>query len=148
MWETSVCRCGMSVCSGCEWVMTGAMSWSAKKQGLVALSTLEAEYVALCHASQHVHWHQMLVQELSFEADHPFKLLNDNCRAIALTCNAQFHGHSKHINIRHYFLHELVKCGNIKIHYVCSEDNIADIFTKPLVDILFHKFLPFLVKEL
>ena len=55
----------------------------------------------------------MLVQELGFEADCPFKLLNDNRGAIALTRDAQFHGHSKHINIRHYFLHELVECGNI-----------------------------------
>jgi len=69
----------------------GAIAWSAKKQGSIALSTLEAEYVVLCHTSHHVLWHQMLVWELGLQADHPFDLWNDNCSAIALTHDAQFH---------------------------------------------------------
>src|SRR5260370_37145606 len=45
----------------------GAVSWSAKKQGSIALSTLEAEYLALCHTSRHVLWHRTLVRELGFQ---------------------------------------------------------------------------------
>ncbi len=126
----------------------GAIAWSAKKQGSIALSTLEAEYVALCHTSHHVLCHQMLVQELSLQTDCPFDLWNNNRGAIALTCDMQFHGHSKHIDIRHHFLCELVKCGDIKVHHICSEDNIADIFMKLLVENLFKKFTSFLVKEM
>ena len=52
--------------SGNIFIMSGgAIAWSAKKQGSIALSTLEAEYVALCHASCHVLWHQMLVFKLT-----------------------------------------------------------------------------------
>src|SRR5260370_4947750 len=135
--------------SGNLFIMSGgAVSWSVKKQGSIALSTLEAEYVVLCHASCHVLWHQTLIRELGFQHDQPFNLWNDNCGAIALTCDAQFHGHSKHIDIRHHFLHELVEHGKIKVHHICSEDNVVDIFTKPLVENLFKKFSLFLVKEL
>src|SRR5260370_26849105 len=129
----------------------GAISWSAKKQGSIALSTLKAEYVyvVLCHTSHHVLWHQtLMIQELGFQPNQPFDLWNDNCSVIALTHNAQSHRHSKHIDIRHHFLHELVECGKIKLQHIHSEDNVADIFTKPLVEKLFKKLSLFLVKEL
>ncbi len=72
--------------SGNVFIMSGgAVAWSVKKQGSIALSTLEAEYISLSHATHHVIWHQMLVRELGFEPDHPFNLNNDNCGAIALT---------------------------------------------------------------
>ncbi len=72
--------------SGNVFIMSGgAVAWSAKKQGSIALSTLEAEYISLSHATCHVIWHQMLVQELGFEPDRPFNLNNDNRGAIALT---------------------------------------------------------------
>jgi len=135
--------------SGNVFIMSGgAVAWSAKKQGLIALSTLEAEYISLSHATRHILWHQMLIRELGFKPDRPFNLHNDNRGAIALTRDPQFHGRSKHIDIRHHFLHELIKRGNLNIHHIRSEDNIADIFTKPLTDTLFKKFVSFLVKTM
>src|SRR5258708_11784521 len=109
-------------------------------QGELSLGVQRSEVLLLCHASHHVLWHQMLVWELSLQTDHPFNLWNDNHSAIALTCDVQFHGHSKHIDIRHHFLHELVEHGDIKVHHIHSEDNIADIFMKLLIENLFKKF--------
>ena len=126
----------------------GAVAWSAKKQGSIALSTLEAEYISLSHATCHIIWHQMMVQELGFEPNRPFNLNNDNCGAIALTHNPQFHGWSKHIDIHHHSLQELIECGNLKIQHIRSEDNIADIFTKPLAETLFRKFASHIVTEM
>src|SRR5260370_37809340 len=135
--------------SGNVFIMSGgAITWSAKKQGLIALSMLEAEYISLSHMTRHILWHQMLIHELSFKPDCPFNLHNDNHGAIALTCNPQFHSWSKHIDICHHFLCELIKHGNLKIHHIQSEDNIANIFMKPLMDTLFKKFISFLVKTM
>ena len=77
----------------------GATTWSTKKQGTIALSTLEAEYTAISHATQYVVWHQMFLNELGLHSDNPFKLYNDNHMAITLSHNPQFHGWSKHINV-------------------------------------------------
>ncbi len=127
--------------SGNSFMMSGgAVSWSAKKQGLVALSTLEAEYISICHAMQHILWYQMMIQELRFGVKHPFNLNNDNHCTTALTHNPQFHGQSKHIDIHHHFIQELIKQGNIKVTHIQSLDNLADVFTKPLPEVLFKKF--------
>src|SRR5260370_32038447 len=127
--------------SGNVFIMSGgAIAWSAKKQGTIALSTLEAEYVALSHATRHILWHQMLIWELRLEPDRPFNLNNDNHRAIALTRDSQFHGQSKHIDIHHHFLRELIEHGDLQISHIQSENNIADIFTKPLTQTLFRNF--------
>ena len=135
--------------SGNVFIMSGgAIAWSAKKQGSIALSTLEAEYISLSHATRHIIWHQMMVRELGFEPDRPFNLNNDNRGAIALTRDPQFHGQSKHIDIRHHFLRELIERGNLKIQHIRSEDNIADIFTKPLAETLFRKFASHIVTEM
>ncbi len=135
--------------SGNVFIMSGgAVAWSTKKQGSIALSTLEAEYISLSHTTCHVIWHQMLVRELGFEPDCPFNLNNDNRGAIALTHDPQFHGWSKHIDIRHHFLQELIERGNLKIQHIRSEDNIADIFTKPLAETLFRKFTSHIVKDM
>ena len=103
---------------------------------------------SLSHVTHHILWHQMLIQELGFDPKQPFNLNNDNHGAIALTCNPQFHGQSKHIDISHHFLQELIKHGNLKIHHIHSQDNIADVFMKPLMETLFKKFAKLLVKEM
>src|SRR5260370_8309380 len=78
--------------SGNVFIMSGgAIAWSAKKQGTIALSTLEAEYMALSHATCHILWHQMLIRELGLGPDRPFNLNNDNHEAIPLISHPQFH---------------------------------------------------------
>ena len=77
----------------------GAITWSAKKQGTIALSTLEAEYTAISHATRHTIWHHMFLNELGLDCDRPFQLHNDNHAAIALSCDPQFHSQSKHVNV-------------------------------------------------
>ena len=92
--------------------------------------------------------HQMLIWELGLEPDQPFNLNNNNCGAIALMCDPQFHGQSKHIDIHHHFLWELIEHGNLQISHIQSENNITDIFTKPLAKTLFQKFSSILVKDM
>ena len=134
--------------SGNLFIMSGgAIAWSTKKQGTITLLTLEAEYTSLSHASCHVLWHQMLIWELGFNVEQPFNINNDNCGAIALTWDPQSHGQSKHIDIWHHFIWELIKRSNLKIHHVRSSENLADIFTKPLPEKLFIKFASAIIQE-
>ena len=82
-------------------VSDGAVLWRSKKQTCVALSTAEAEYVALAAATQEALWLKQLIAELTFSNTTPTTIFEDNQSAIAMTHNPQFHGRSKHIDIKY-----------------------------------------------
>ena len=119
----------------------GIVSWSSKKQSTVALSTMEAEYVALAHATKEAIWFRSLLGELGLLPDGPTLLTTDNLAAISFAQDHQFHARSKHIDIRHYFVRERVLDSTIRITHCSSEDNCADILTKPLGRIIHEKQL-------
>jgi hypothetical protein len=126
----------------------GPIAWTSKKQGTIALSTLEAEYAAVSHTVWHILWHNMFMMELGFEAPRQSRLNNDNRGTIALSCDPQFHGCSKHIDIHHHFIRDHIEHGNISILHIRSEDNSADIFTKPLPNPVFTKFVSSLTDDI
>ncbi|GJR03970.1 retrovirus-related pol polyprotein from transposon TNT 1-94 [Tanacetum coccineum] len=101
-------------------------SWFSKKQTTLAISTTEAEYVFAGKACQQALWMKQALIDYDIKLD-DIPVLCDNKGAIDL-CKS----HTKHIEIRHHFLCDNVKKGNITIEKVASEDNIADILTKPL----------------
>ncbi|GJR58541.1 copia protein [Tanacetum coccineum] len=106
-------------------------SWFSKKQTALAISTTEAEYVSTGKACQQALWmKQALVDYGNLLDDIP--IMCDNKGAIDLSKNPVQHSRTKHIEIRQYFLRDNVQKGNISIEKVPSEDNIADILTKPL----------------
>jgi hypothetical protein len=93
------------------------ISWRSKKQTSVALSTAEAEYIALSGAVQEAVWLRQLASELT-SRDKPVKatlIYEDNQSAISLAKNPQFHGRAKHIDIRHHFIREKVSDGSIEL---------------------------------
>jgi hypothetical protein len=108
------------------------VSWSAKRQDIVALSTTEAEYVATTHASKEAIWLRSLISELFGDIKHPTTLLSDNQSSIALTKDDQFHARTKHIDIRFHYIRWIVNDGKITLKYCPTEDMKADIFTKAL----------------
>ena len=109
----------------------GAIAWSSKKQSIIALSTAEAEYVAATHVTKEVIWLHALFAELGIKAPTP-TILSDNQAAIAIAHHPEFHARTKHIDIALHFVRDMVREGKMKIRYVRSEDNIADICTKGL----------------
>jgi transposase InsO family protein len=119
-------------------VAGGAIAWSSKKQGTVALSTAEAEYVAATHAAKHCIWQQTLYQELKFPQPETMILHCDNQAAIAISENPEFHSRTKHIDIALHFLRDLTESGKIQLQYIPSRENLADIFTKALARPLFE----------
>ena len=110
----------------------GAVAWSSKKQSRIALSTAEAEYVAAVHAVKQVLWFRNFYQELDLPVETPSIVQSDNQAAISISHNPEFHARTKHIDIDMHFLRDHVQQGNIKLEYVPSESNLADVFTKAL----------------
>jgi hypothetical protein len=120
----------------------GTVSWSAKKQPIITLSSTEAEYVALTHAAKDILWIHKLLKEVTFlhSLSLPTILYCDNQGAIRLSKDATFHGRTKHIDVHFHFIRQTITSGNIELVYIPTEDMTADIFTKSLARVKFEKF--------
>lgn len=116
-----------------------AVSWRSKKQSCVALSTAEAEYMALANTTQEAIWMRQLTIDLKNVPDKPLKIFEDNQSAMCIAKNPQFHGRTKHIEIKYHFTREQVKNGTIELQYCRTENMIADMFTKGLLKEKFSK---------
>ena len=103
----------------------GPVSWKSRKQSTVALSTAEAEYVALSTAVQECMWMQRLLSELGNPPDGPTTILEDNQSSIAMAKNPQFHGRAKHIDIKHHFIRDQVSIGSIELQYCPTNEMLA-----------------------
>jgi hypothetical protein len=110
----------------------GAVSWSAKRQEIISLSTTESEYIAVTHAMKEALWLRSLISQL-FNTNLPATTLNcDNQSAIELTKDHQYHARTKHIDIRYHFIHYVVEEGSIQIIYCPTEEMLADALMKAL----------------
>ncbi len=110
----------------------GPISWLSQRQATVALSTAEAEYIALSSASQEAVWLQRLLTDIGEDYTKPMTIMEDNQGAIAIAKNPVGHKRTKHIDIRYHFVREQVQKGVIEIEYLSTKEMLADIFTKPL----------------
>ena len=127
------CRDTRRSTSGYIFIMCGGpVAWSSKRQATVALSTVEAEYVAMSRCAQQMVWMHSWLREVKVDHIIPGVIKGDNQGAIALSKNTKEHGKVKHIDIRHHYIRELVQSGNISFEQVSSSDNLADVFTKAL----------------
>ena len=119
----------------------GAVSWLSKKQATVALSTAEAEYVALSAATQEAIWLRRLLTDVGESLEGPIVINEDNQGAITMAKNPVGHARTKHIDIRYHFVREGVQNGAIILKYVATGEMIADILTKPLPKHPFEKLV-------
>ncbi|GKB79365.1 hypothetical protein Tco_0946260, partial [Tanacetum coccineum] len=122
------CKSTSGVCTFMGCCLT---SWFAKKQTALAISTTEAEYVSSGKACQQALWMKQALIDYGIRHD-DVPIMYDNKDAIDLSKNPIQHSRTKHIEIRHHFLRDNIQKGTISIEKVASEDNIANIFTKPL----------------
>ncbi|GJS13832.1 hypothetical protein Tco_0408304 [Tanacetum coccineum] len=120
-----------STSSVCTFMVCCLTSWFSKKQTALAISATEAEYVFAGKACQQALWMKQDLVDYDIKLD-DIPILCDNKGAIDLSKNPVLHSRTKHIEIRHHFLCDNVQKGNVSIEKVSSEDNIADISTKPL----------------
>lgn len=118
----------------------GAISWSSKKQSVIALSTTEAEYIALTNATTEAVWLRSLLEEIYGPMLEPTTMYCDNQSAIALAKNSQFHSRTRHIERRFHYVREAVENNLIDIIYCRTDDMAADQFTKSLNSIKVRRF--------
>jgi hypothetical protein len=122
----------------CQLLGRSLVSWSSKKQNHVALSTVEAEYISAGSCCAQLLWMKATLDDFGVK----FKqvtLLCDNESAIKLTNNLVQHSRIMHIDIRHHFIRDHQMKGDIAIESVGTDDQLADIFTKPLDEKRFCK---------
>jgi hypothetical protein len=113
-------------------LLGGAISWQSKKQSMTALSSTEAEYVALTSGSTEAVWLRRLLAELGQPQEGPTRIFVDNQSAINLAKNSVLHGRTKHIQIRHHFIRQLIEDGEVEVHHVKTSAQPADFLTKAL----------------
>jgi hypothetical protein len=108
------------------------VSWASKKQNSVALSTAKVEYIAAGHCCAQLLWIRQTLRDYGYKLT-KVPLLCDNESAIRMADNPIEHSRTKHIAIWYHFLRDHQQLGNIEIAYINTKDQLADIFTKPLV---------------
>jgi hypothetical protein len=149
------------------------VDWSSKRQATVALSSCEAEYMAVANALQSIMWTQNMLAEIGFQraetqealdssvasirsrlvTSRP-QLFNDNRSALAMAQNDTHHQRSRHMSMRLAFVREQVAAKAVSLHWCSTQDQLADVLTKPLQasaytrqrDLLVHSRAAFLVR--
>eukprot|EP00253_Pinus_taeda_P018867 PITA_18867 len=119
---------------------SGAISWASKKQPVVSLSIAEAKYVATTTATCQAVWLRRVLRDLCHEQENGTTIYCDNTLAIALSKNIVFHKRTKHIDTKFHFIRELVNNGEIVLQHCRTDDQLADILTKPLAKNFFYHF--------
>ena len=109
----------------------------------MALSFCDAKDIAATTAACQGIWLRRLLEELLENVKSKVVLKVDNKSAIALCKNPVYHDRSKHINTRYHFIHERVEDGKIEVEHACTDDQLANLMTKPLGRL---KFLEMLTK--
>jgi hypothetical protein len=127
--------------SGCCFTLGSAMvSWCSRKQSSVALSTTEAEYIALSVAVREAVWLRKLLTDLFDHEMDPIIIHCDNQSCVKLSENPVFHDRSKHIEIKYHYIRDMVQRKAVHVQYLPTHEQIADIFTKPLAKTKFEYF--------
>jgi hypothetical protein len=111
------------------------------------LSTAEAEYMAISAAVQEIKWVTQLLDELNYQQAEIPVLYSDNKAAIAISENDVMHNRTKHIDIKHHFVREAIKMKKIRIEWVDTTKQLADINTKALNGVVFVRLRDQMMKK-
>src|SRR6202000_630673 len=117
----------------------GAISWTSRAQRTIALSSTEAEYMALSDCSRQVVWMHTLLGELGYDL-RPIPICGDNQGSIFISSNPVTEKHSKHIDIRYHYIREVIARKLAEVYFIDGDNNPADMLTKNLGIIKFQKF--------
>ncbi|WJX46324.1 hypothetical protein P8452_33139 [Trifolium repens] len=126
-----------STSGACQFLGEALVSWCCRKQNTIALSTTEAEYVSASNCCSQVIWIKNQLEDFSLRYTN-VQILCDNTSAINLSKNPIEHSRSKHIEIKHHFIRDHVNKKDISLVFVDTENQLTDIFTKPLVEDRFN----------
>ncbi|GJU36330.1 retrovirus-related pol polyprotein from transposon TNT 1-94 [Tanacetum coccineum] len=125
-----------STSGGIQFLGDKLVSWMLKKQDYTAMSSAEAEYVALSASCAQVMWMRTQLQDYGFNYN-KIPLYCDSQSAITISCNPVQHSHTKHIHTRYHFIKERVENGIIELYFVRTEYQLADMLLKAHPKIVF-----------
>ena len=120
-----------STSGGCFYLGNNLVSWMSKKQNSVSLSTAEVKYIAAGSCYTQLLWMKKLLHDYGIPQD-TMCVFCDNTSAINLSKNLVQHSKSKHIEIRYYFIRDLVEDKVVCLKFIHTDNQKADIFTEPL----------------
>jgi hypothetical protein len=123
------------------------IAWKSKAGKSVTLSSTEAEYFATSEIAKEVIFAKQVLESMGIELTFPIKIKVDNVGAIYLANNYSTSQRTKHIDIRTHFVREYIEDGIVKVVFVKSEDNDADIFTKNTSEEIFKRHSDKLIEE-
>ncbi|GJX48584.1 retrovirus-related pol polyprotein from transposon TNT 1-94 [Tanacetum coccineum] len=129
-----------STSGGCQISGGKLVCWSAKKQSSVAISSAKVEYVAAAGCCAQVLWIKSQLANYDVLYD-KVPIFCDNTSAIAISNNPVLHSRTKHIDIRYHFIRDHILKGDIELHFVPTDLQLADIFTKPLAEPSFTRLV-------
>ena len=128
-----------STSGGCFYVGNNLVSWMSKKQNSISLSTVEAKYIAAGSCCTQLLWMQKLLHEYGICQEN-LTIYCDNTSAINISKNPVQHSRTKHIEIQHHFIRELIEDGTLTLEFIHTDDQKANLFIK-LLDSKRFKFL-------
>jgi len=148
---------GLSACTDSDWASDpdgrksqsgyflkmagGAISWTSRAQRTIALSSTEAEYMALSDCSRQVVWMHTLLGELGYHLT-PIPICGDNQGSIFIASNPVTEKRSKHIDIRYHYIREVIEHKLTEVFFIDGDKNPADLLTKNLGSVKFLLFHP------
>jgi hypothetical protein len=148
-------REGISACTDSDWasdptqrqsqsgyfvrMAKGLISWTSRAQKTIALSSTEAEYMALSDCSRQVVWMHTLLGELGYDLK-AIPICGDNQGSIFIASNPVTEKRSKHIDIRYHYIREVINDGRVVVYFIPGDDNPADLLTKNLGVVKLRKF--------
>jgi len=123
-------------------LLGGPITYKSRRQKSVALSSFGAELMALGDALQDALWIRRVLSNCALLSEEATVIYEDNQGTIAVSKQdpGSVSSKTKHIAVRYFFVREHVECGDIAVIYCCTEEMVADIFTKPLGATKFKKF--------
>ncbi|GAA5904679.1 hypothetical protein JCM5296_003624 [Sporobolomyces johnsonii] len=117
---------------GADSLAAGAISWNSRRQRSVAISSTEAEYVALSEAAREAVWLRQLLTDLGYTASSPTQIRGDNTGSLILASHPSSHSRTKHIGVHYHYTRERVEDEEIVLEWVPTGAMAADLFTKGL----------------
>ena len=127
--------------SGYVFMLGGApITWRSNRQSCVALSTAEAEYIALAGAAQEAVWLREFLTNIDKGQRENTIIYDDSQAAVAMTQNPEYHGRAKHIDIKYHYIQEQVEKNVVTLKYCPTNNMVADVLTKGLAREKHEKF--------
>ena len=120
-----------SISSYCIYLGPNPISWNAKKHSNVSRSSTEAEYRQLAYTAAEISWLSSLFKDLGISLTTPL-IWCENVSSISLASNPVFHARTKHLEVDYHYVRDKVTCKELEVNYICTTDQVADVFTKGL----------------